>query len=159
MRTRDSLWPSTHKGRSCESTASCTLFNHSWISSSQSVQKETLRAYHLMMLRFTFLSQPIQKVDYETRTTTHGTHPISRHWSGVAHDPTLGLHVSLSQSNDRDIVPAKEPLFPTSIIVWTSTLRLCMRSVLSGAFSVLPRWMERQGCELASRIWNSIKIH
>ena len=86
LRTGDSLCTSTHKGRSSESTVSCTLFNHSWISSLQSVQKETRRTYHLMMLRFTLVSTD-SGVDYEARTTSHETHPISRHWSRVAHDP------------------------------------------------------------------------
>ena len=67
QRTRDSLCTSTHKGRSSESTDSITVSNHSWISSSQSVQK----------------------VVSEAQTATHGTHVISRHWSRIVHDPVL----------------------------------------------------------------------
>ena len=78
-RAQGSPWPSSHKRTSSESASSCTLFNHSWISSSESFQKETRRT---------------------SGSRLQGTN--SSHFSSLVRVCALsntGLHVSLSQSN------------------------------------------------------------
>ena len=147
QRIRDLLRNSTHTGRSSESSASSTLFKHSWISSSQSDQKETHRTYHLMKLRF---------IDVSASSGSRLQGTINNAWNSsqftslvkICALSNTGLHVSLSQSNDRDIVTTGEPL--TAIII-SQTFNLNL-SALSSGYVILLRWMERQGCEHASHL-------
>ena len=94
------------------------------------------------------LSQPIRGVDNEARTTTHGTHPISRHCT-IQYWPAR--IIVPNQTTETSSPPDNHSSPPSSVARrQPRPLRLCMHSALSSVFSVLPRWMERQGREHAS---------
>ena len=122
-RTRNSLWPSTHRRRSSESASSCTFFNYSWISSSQQFQKETRRTYHLLMLRFTFVSTDSGSGLRGTNCNVRNPSRFTRLARSCARSNT-GKHVSLPQSIDRDIVTAGKPVSSAIVLGQTSDLGL-----------------------------------
>ena len=87
---------------------SSILFHHSWISSSQSFQKETRHAYQMMMLLFFFVSTG-------ARTTAHGTRPVSRHLLGISHDPMLtSTYHGLNQTTEASSPQGSQSLPTTS---------------------------------------------
>ena len=109
------LWPSTHRRRSSESARSYILFNHSWTSSSQSFQKETGRTYHLLMLRFTFVSTKSGSRLQCTNSNAWNSFRFTTLVKCCARSNT-GQHVSFPQSNDRGIVTVGKPISPNHII-------------------------------------------
>ena len=142
---------STRKGRSTESTGSIIRINHSGISSAHSVQKETRHEYHLIMCRFFFVSTNPGNRLRGTNNYAWNSSRFTTLERNFARSKT-GLLASLPQSNDRDIVAAGEPHFPTIIIAQTSNLGFWQ--VSSQFFSA--GW-RGQGREQASHLWEHYK--
>ena len=100
-----------------------SLSNHSWISSSQSFQKETRRTYQMLMLRFTFVST-------DSGSRLRGTNSNAGNSLGFA--PLVNScarsntdqHASCAQSNNRGNVTAEKSISPNHIIGQDSNLLL-----------------------------------
>ena len=155
QRSQGSPWPSSHRRRSSDSASSCTLFNHSWIGLSQLFQKETRRTYHMLMLHFTFVSTSSGSRLRGTNSNAGNSFRFPTLVKSCARSACINIerrrHRHRREANLSQ--PHHTPEFKPR------PLRLGMHSTLSGAFLVLPRWMERQGCGHALHLWDLSQLH
>ena len=102
---------------------SSILFHHSWISSSQSFQKETRRAYQMMMLLFFFVSTDLGSRHRGTNNSAWNSSRFTTPFRNFARS-NADQHVSWPQPNDRGIVTAGKPISPNHITGQNSNLGL-----------------------------------